>query len=128
MSSATDADLALLVDLRDGVVHAAADETVEERLLVAFIQQVDASLADMGRARVDFWRNRLAVVDALLAQVTDKVAHRVSVKLAAAAAFEKRYGHMPQEVRDLVRQLQPTFDEATEAPHVWPCLWLAGYR
>jgi hypothetical protein len=50
-SLAPEADLALLIDLRDGVVHTALDEEVEERLLVAFEQQADAILAGAGRGR-----------------------------------------------------------------------------
>jgi hypothetical protein len=53
-SAASEADLALLIDLRDGVVHAAVDEEVEERLIVAFVQQADATLADMSRPRAAF--------------------------------------------------------------------------
>lgn len=52
---ASEVDLALLIDLRDGVVHAAVNEEIEERLLVAFVQQADASLADLRRNRADFW-------------------------------------------------------------------------
>lgn len=48
-------DLALLFDLRDGVVHAGFDEVVEERLLVAFIRQVDACLSDLNEPRTPFW-------------------------------------------------------------------------
>ena len=74
-SLAPEADLALLIDLRDGVVHTALDEEVEERLLVAFVQQADAILADMSRPREEFWRERLDVVDALLADASDRVAY-----------------------------------------------------
>ena len=40
-SPAANIDLKLLIDLRDGVVHAAFDEAVEERLLVALRTPVE---------------------------------------------------------------------------------------
>jgi hypothetical protein len=66
-SEASEDDLDLLIDLRDGVVHAAVSDEVEERLLVAFVQQVDATLLDINKSRADFWSNRLDVVDAWVA-------------------------------------------------------------
>lgn len=115
------ADLTLLVDLRDGVVHAGLDETVEERLLVAFVQQTDATLADLGKGRGDFWGDRLAVVDALLDVATDKVARRVLVKLAAAkAAFDKKFADLPQELQELARRLPPSFDRSRESSCLCP--------
>jgi hypothetical protein len=115
-SLAPEADLALLIDLRDGVVHAALDEEVEERLLVAFVQQADAILADMSKPRADFWTEQLDVVDALLADASDRVTHRVNVKLVAAkAAFIQKYGEMSDELRDLFRRMAPGTDLRDEA-------------
>jgi hypothetical protein len=106
----------LLIDLRDGVVHAALDEEVEERLLVAFVQHADAILADMSRPRTGFWGEQLDVVDALLADASDRVTHRVNVKLAQArAAFTKRYGEMPDELQDLIRRMAPRTGLSDEA-------------
>ena len=85
-SSASNVDLGTLVDMRDGTVHAAQDNVVEERLLVAFVQYADALLADLGWDRAEFWDGQLAVVDALLADASDKVEHEVAVKVAAASA------------------------------------------
>lgn len=73
-SPASQADLRLLVDLRDGTVHAGQNEQVEERLVVAFIQQADAFLEDLGHNRAAFWAGQLEVVDALLAVASDKTA------------------------------------------------------
>jgi hypothetical protein len=115
-SAASEADLALLINLRDGVVHAAVDEEVEERLLVAFVQQADACLVDMSRSRYDFWAERVDVVDALLANASDKVTHRVQVKLAAArAAFVEKYGEVLEELFQLIRKMPPQFDQMQEA-------------
>jgi hypothetical protein len=99
-SQAAEPDLRMLVDMRDGTVHAAQDEQVEERLLAAFVQHADALIADLGRDRAEFWGGQLAVVDALLVDATDRVAHRVGVKLAEARAnFQRRFGTV--EPRDL---------------------------
>jgi hypothetical protein len=118
-SSASENDLQTLIDMRDGTVHAALDDEVEERLLVAFVQYADALLVDLGRDRSEFWgRTFLPVVDALLTDASDKVAHDVAVKLAGARAnFRRRYGKEPAEVLDLVRRLsEPQVDEGWQVP------------
>lgn len=89
-SKAAKNDLRILVDMRNGIVHAAEDAEVEERILVAFVQQADTLLADLGRDRKDFWRGQLPVVDALLKDASDKLTHRVEVRFAAAAAMLER--------------------------------------
>jgi len=58
-SSASDNDLRALVDMRDGSVHAAQNDEVEERLVVAFVQQADAFLADLRFPREVFWARSL---------------------------------------------------------------------
>jgi hypothetical protein len=117
-SNAPDDELRTLVDMRDGTVHAAQDDQVEERLVVAFVQHADALLADLGRDRAKFWGGQLAVVDALLADASDKIAHHVEVKLAAArASFDRRYGEEPDELLHLVRRLaNPQVLENDQAP------------
>jgi len=76
-------------------------------LLVAFAQQADALLKDLGRSRSEFWDSQLEVVDALLADASDKVKHRVDVMFAGARArFEQRYGKEPAELIKLVQRLE----------------------
>lgn len=105
-SMASDAELQTLVDMRDGSVHAAQNDEVEERLVLAFVNQADAFLEDLGRDRATFWAGQLGVVDALLADANDKIAREVAIKVAGARAeFERRYGDGPPEVLRLVRQL-----------------------
>jgi len=58
-SKAAKDDLGILVDMRNGIVHAAEGAEVEERILAAFVQQADALLADLGRDREDFWGGQL---------------------------------------------------------------------
>jgi hypothetical protein len=53
-SRASEADLLTLVGMRDGTIHAALDDKVEERLLVAFVQHADALLADLECDRDEF--------------------------------------------------------------------------
>jgi hypothetical protein len=91
-SKASEDDLRTLIDMRNGVVHAAENTEVEERILTAFVQQADSLLEDLDRAREDFWGGQLPVVNALLADASNKLQHRVQVKLAAAEAMiERRY-------------------------------------
>jgi len=97
-------DLQLLTNMRNGIVHAAEDTEVEERILAAFAQQANALLTDLGRDHGDFWRGQLAVVDALLKDASDKVAHRVEVRLAAATAMlERRRATDGEAVINLLR-------------------------
>ncbi len=105
-SKASKNDLQILVDMRDGIVHAAEDAEVEERILTAFVQHTDSLLADLGRERSDFWNGHLTVVDALLKDASDKIAHRVDVRLAAAAAMlERRYATEGEAVIAALRTL-----------------------
>ena len=86
-------DLRILVDMRDGTVHAGQNEELKERLAVAFVRQADAFLKDLGRDRAGFWGGQLGVVDALLAVAADKTARAVAVRVAGGRAdFARRYG------------------------------------
>jgi HEPN domain len=110
-------DLLTLVGMRDGTVHAALDDEVEERLMVAFVHHTDALLADLRRDRAEFWGGQLAVVDALLAEAGGKVAHDVAVKLAAARAyFAERYGKELAELVDRIRELEPLGYRGDQVP------------
>jgi hypothetical protein len=86
-----------LANMRNGIVHAAESEEVEAEILAAFVQHADG-LKDLGRDRAEFWGGQLAVADALLADASDKVAHQVDVKIAAArASYEREYGDLPPD-------------------------------
>src|SRR5262249_19411670 len=103
-SNASPDDLRTLVDMRDGVVHAAQEAELEARIMTAFVQHADALLTDLGRDRADFWAEQLGVVDALLADATDKVAPRVAIRLAhAEARYAHEYGSMAPTVARIVR-------------------------
>lgn len=105
-SKADRTDLQTLTDMRNGVVHAGEDVEVEERILAAFAQHADSLVEDLGRDREDFWAGQLAVVDALLNDASDKIAHRVEVKRASAtASFESRCTNEGQTVMEMVRAL-----------------------
>jgi hypothetical protein len=73
--------------MRNGTIHGAE---VEERILAAFAQQADALRAELRQDLHDFWGSQLPVVDALLNGASNKLAHRVEVGLAAAAAMLER--------------------------------------
>jgi hypothetical protein len=119
-SGASKDHLETLIALRDGAIHAALSDELEENLLVAFAQHADALLVDLGRERAEFWGGQLAVVDALMADVGDKIAHRVEVKLAQArASFDAKYAAQPPEVLEVIRRLagaKHTTDEQVPAP------------
>ena len=126
MSPAANNDLKLLFDLRDGVVHAAFDEAVEERLLVAFVKQADACLSDLGKERSAFWGDQLSVIDAVITDASDKALQRVQVKVAAAKArFAERFGGLSSELIAAVRLVSPVEDEL-ELQHECPACQSVG--
>jgi hypothetical protein len=105
-SKAARDDLQTLVDIRNGIVHAAQDTEVEERILTAFVQQADSLLEDLEEERSGFWGGQLSVVDALLRDASNKLAHRVEVRIAAAAAMlERRYATEGEAVVSALRTL-----------------------
>jgi hypothetical protein len=109
VSDASESDLEMLVDMRDGTVHAAADEQVGERILIAFIQHVDVLLDDLERDRTIFWGDHLVVVDKLLEVADDKVAQHVGVKLASARAYlHAMYGKRVEAVLQVLRMSPET--------------------
>lgn len=119
-SSASRVDLKLLFDLRNGVVHTGFDEAVEERLLVAFVKQAEACLSDLGKDRAAFWGGQLDVVDALIADSTDKALQRVQIKLAAAKArFAEKFAESAPELLTAVRLVFPV-DAELEETHECP--------
>ena len=110
--------LMTLADMRDGTVHAAANDEVEDQLMVAFVQHADALLADLSRGRGAFWGPQLDVADTLLAHASNRVAHRVQVKLAAARANFAGYDtHLLQAIRQWAAVEALSRDQAhTECP------------
>ncbi len=105
-SKASKGDLDILIEMRNGIVHTAEDVEVEERILTAFVLQTDALLDDLDRERAQFWGGQLAVVDALLQDASNKVQHRVEVKLAAAEAeLMRRYATEGEAVIDFIRSV-----------------------
>jgi len=113
-SNASDDDLRALVDMRDGVVHAAQEAEIETRILTAFVQHADALLADLCHERANFWAEQLGVVDALLADATNKVAHTVAIKLAAAeASYAHEYGSMAPTVARMIRAAREVSSSAS---------------
>jgi hypothetical protein len=88
--------------MRDGSIHAAQNEEVKERLVLAFLQHADALLKDLQSDRAIFLGDHLVVVDALLADASDKTAYRVSIKMAAARAeYQKFESKTPIELQVL---------------------------
>jgi hypothetical protein len=127
VSRASERDLQTLVDLRDGVVHAAQDDEVEDQLLVAFVQHADALLQDLERDRAEFWAPQLAVVDALLVEAADKVERRVRVSIAAAKAnFEQRWGRIDPGIVSAVKRLAPADPGPDGMLHACPVCGATG--
>jgi hypothetical protein len=115
ISKANVDDLLLLIAIRNGVVHMGHNQVVEESLVIAFIQQVDASIKDLAKDRPTFWGVQLEVVDAMLAETSNKIERDVTVKLAQGrATFERKYGHLAEEMQQVLRSFEPSPDSAEE--------------
>lgn len=92
--------------MRDGSIYAAQNEEVKERLVLAFLQHADALLKDLQSDRAIFLGDHLDVVDALLADASDKTAYRVSIKMAAARAeYQKFESKTPIELQNLIPRM-----------------------
>jgi hypothetical protein len=105
-----------LADMRDGMVHAATDDEVAMKLVVAFVQHVDTLLADLQRQAAGFWGSQQSVTIAILRRNQDRVAHIVQVKLASARAVVRQY-RQPL-VLEAIRQtaaVQPINDDQARA-------------
>jgi hypothetical protein len=114
------ADVELLVDLRDGVVHLGSAPEVDDRILRVFLKLTDLMLSDMGAERVTFWGDLIHVVDTLLVESEDRVANRVKAKIQLAIAeYDRRYRDLPAETRNHIRRVNlgnDWGDETTECP------------
>ena len=72
--------------------------------MLAFLQHADALLKDLQSDRAIFLGDHLVVVDALLADASDKTAYRVSIKMAAARAeYQKFESKTPAPGNDVAR-------------------------
>jgi hypothetical protein len=117
-------DLADLVLLRNGVVHAAAAEPVEERVFSAFLRQVDACVEDYGTTRADFWGEHLGAVEALLEERSTRIERVVGHKLAMARQqFKTRFGDFDSE---LVKALVGSVHSGDTDEAAAPCPACAG--
>lgn len=104
-SGASYGDLETLIGMRDGTVHAALDDEVEQRLLVAFALHTFALIWDLHRRPEEFWGEYFPTVDMLVTVMNDEVEHRVEVRIAAARAeFAQQYSQMSDEIRGLMRR------------------------
>ena len=80
-SNANQNDLLQLIDMRDGAIHVAGNFAIEDRLLIAFLRQIDASLEDLCFDREQFWKTYLGVVKAMLSEETNRVKKLVELKI-----------------------------------------------
>ena len=79
-SKANQSDLLQIIDVRDGVIHIAENPVMEERLLIAFLRQIDASLDYLSVEREQFWGTHLRVVEAMLSDESNRVKKHVGLK------------------------------------------------
>lgn len=105
-SDASKEDLETLADMRDGVVHAGNGAEMEVRIVTAFVQHAEVLVADLGRDRRAFWAGQLGVVDALLADASEKIAYLVAVKLAEAGASYLQHGTVDSRETRMARVAQ----------------------
>ena len=97
-SNANFQDLVNLIDLRNGAVHLGVSQPVEERVLIAFLRQINVCLSDLKISDVDFWQSHLSIVNALLSGETNRVKKDVARKLSQSKLRyeQKTQGWMPE--------------------------------
>ncbi|MFZ2228242.1 MAG: hypothetical protein WA090_03110 [Candidatus Nanopelagicaceae bacterium] len=81
-SDADPTDIATLVELRNGQTHLGTSSQLEERILIAFLRQIDACLRDLNLSQGDFWGKHLPIVEAFLSNEIDRVKKLVSQKIS----------------------------------------------
>lgn len=127
-SNARTDDLFQLIDIRDGAIHAAANLSIEERLVVAFLRQMEASRKDLNLDRQEFWTSYLGVVDAILSEEADRVKRNVELKLQQARVkFKRNLAPYSDEIKRTIMQAVRTLreDEASTECPACDCLGIA---
>jgi hypothetical protein len=87
-------------------VHVGAGQPLDERILTAFLKQVDACILAYGSARHEFWGDHKQAVDALLTERAGQVERLVATKLAMAKSyFAGRFSGLdPEQVRAMTNE------------------------
>jgi|SRR5262249_15448798 len=124
-SFASPKDVQTLIAMRDGTVHAARNDEVEDQLVVAFVSHCNALLDDLKVPPAEFWAERLPIVEALLADSASKVGRRVAARIASARnRMERRARTAHPQVFELEAQLEkelePEFDFSRQVPYDCP--------
>nr|WSW68376.1 hypothetical protein OG461_20420 [Streptomyces sp. NBC_00995] len=101
-----DRQLDLLIDLRNGVAHAASGDQAKG-LLPTFMMAVDSLILGVQRSRQDFWGRWLSAVTVALDNNHSKVARDVQVRIRQAKhAFEDRFAGLPEGSMERLQQSQ----------------------
>lgn len=128
VSSTADMEaVARLVDLRDGLAHVGDEMEPDEEILLAFIQQSNSYIEDLGVDRNDYWGPNLSVVEELASAAGTKIDQRVRARVAASKArFLKVFAEMTPEMLTVMRSLAPVFDPAECAAQTCPACGSLG--
>lgn len=114
VSPASKADLDKLIDLRNGHIHLAQLDSEDEKILVAFIQQVEGTIANLNMDQIAFWGDMKDLVDIAKAQNLANITRDVARKFAhSRELFQQRFlGTEPAIIEPLRKTRSiPEFDQ-----------------
>lgn len=102
------AELSLLIDLRNGHTHLAQNAAEDEDLLLAFITQTEAILADLSVEPSAFWMDMVEFVATTKEQGIEKVTRTVRRKIVQSEAiFAEKISGMSAEIVAQLREDPP---------------------
>ncbi|MFD8072146.1 hypothetical protein ACFV3E_05785 [Streptomyces sp. NPDC059718] len=111
-----DAQLDLLIEMRNGAAHASPDSTKAKEMISPLARTIETLLNDLGKPLIAFWERWTDAVKAAVNEQEDQVFRDVQLRITQARhAFEDRFVGLPAEVKE----------GALKAPQPRPEEWFA---
>ncbi|MGW0759448.1 hypothetical protein ACWD1Y_23745 [Streptomyces sp. NPDC002814] len=108
-----DAQLDLLIDMRNGAAHTAPDSTEAEGMISPLARTIEMLLGDLGKTLDVFWGRWTEAVKAAVNEQEDQVFRDVQLRITQARhAFEDQFARLPAEYKErALKALQPRKEE-----------------
>lgn len=92
-----------MVELRNGEIHLGGRANVDDRVLVAFLRQIDACLQDLELTREKYWGEHSGIVEAFLSKESDRVKKLVAQKISQSQyQFKTFIAQYSDEVKEVI--------------------------
>ncbi|MDX3641424.1 hypothetical protein [Streptomyces sp. MB09-02B] len=108
-----DAQLDLLIAMRDGAAHAASDSLQAKGMISPLARTIETLLGDLGKPLDVFWERWTEAVKAAVNEQEDQVFRDVQLRITQARhAFEDQFARLPAEYKErALKALQPRKEE-----------------